>query len=231
MSEQTQTIQEQKRIKGLAIIVKGSQIKRINEATYKVKSQSNNGFYTVIKGLDWKCECPSYAKLQEAQVNPAYCKHINSVLLSLELRSKAISEHLFESPEACVYCGSKDIVKRGIRQNKSGKVQRFTCKACGKRFVIDNGFAKMRNTPKAITLAMDLYFKGVSLRKITDHLKQFYGAKVHYSTVLRWIRKYIEIIKAHVDDLTPEISKIWHADEMAVKINGTGTNEGKYNYQ
>ena len=32
----------------------------------------------------------------------------------------------------------------------------------------------MRYDPKIITITLDLYFKGSSLRKISDHLKQFY---------------------------------------------------------
>jgi len=34
------------------------------------------------------------------------------------------------------------------------------------------------NDPKFIYLTLDLDFKGVSLRKICDHLKQFYDLKV-----------------------------------------------------
>jgi transposase-like protein len=221
---------DSRKIRGLAILARGNQIKRLDRTTYRVKSQNGNGSYLVIKdGKEWRCECPDY------QFRKAECKHIHAVRFSQELRDKVTSENLElgieERPDTCVYCESHDIVKRGIRRNKRGDVQRYMCKTCGRRFVVDNGFAKMRNSPKAITSAMDLYFKGVSLRKISDHLKQFYGIKVHYSTVLRWIRKYINVVREYTDGLTPELSPVWHADEMMVKINGTGFNGGRYNYQ
>lgn len=68
---------------------------------------------------------------------------------------------------------------------------------------------------------LDLLFKGISLRKIADHIKQFYGVNVHHTTILRWIRKYIKLMKECVKDLIPHTTnKIWHVDEMMVNING-----------
>jgi len=78
----------------------------------------------------------------------------------------------------------------------------------------------MEYNPKVVTLALDLYFKGVSLRKITDHVKQFYGLKVHFSTILRWIQKYVQLMKEYVKGFTPQVSDIWHVDEMAVNVKG-----------
>lgn len=63
----------------------------------------------------------------------------------------------------------------------------------------------MEYNPKIVTLALDLYFKGVSLRKITDHIKQFYGLKVHFSTILRWIQKYVHFLKEYVNGFTPQV--------------------------
>ena len=36
------------------------------------------------------------------------------------------------------------------------------------------GFEKMQVTAKMVTVALDLYFKSISLKKIVDHLDQFY---------------------------------------------------------
>jgi len=69
-----------------------------------------------------------------------------------------------------------------------------------------------------ITLTLDLYFKGVSLRKISDHLKQFYNLRVHYTTIYRWIEKYIQILNEYISTLKPVLSYCWHADEMMVKV-------------
>ena len=127
---------------------------------------------------------------------------------------------LIQERSRCPSCGSYEVVKCGFRYSKTGRVQRCRCKNCGKRFVFDDGFLKMKNTPEIITLALDLYMKGLSLRKVTDHLEQFFGVKVHYSTVLRWIGKYTKLINAYVEDLKPELSDIWHTDEMMIKTGG-----------
>jgi len=39
--------------------------------------------------------------------------------------------------------------------------------------VEEDGFHKVRHSPELITVALDLYFKGLSLRKITDHLNDY----------------------------------------------------------
>jgi transposase-like protein len=78
----------------------------------------------------------------------------------------------------------------------------------------------MKNQSEIITLALDLYMKGLSLRKVSDHLEQFFGVKVHYSTVLRWVDKYTKIINAYVEDMKPELSDVWHVDEMMIKTGG-----------
>lgn len=209
-------------LRALAIISRGNQIHRINSTTYRVKSQNGNGNYLVIKETEeWICECPDH-KFREVK-----CKHIHSVELSSSLRKKVTSDNLgverlcVTPPESCKYCGSIKIVKRGYRKNRNGLVQRFYCKDCQRRFIVkEDGFQKIRCNPKIITVVLDLYFKGISLRKIQDHMKMMYDFKVHYSTLLRWIQKYIAVMKSYVNDLQPEVSDVWHIDEMMIKVKG-----------
>jgi len=78
----------------------------------------------------------------------------------------------------------------------------------------------MKNKPKIVTLALNLYFKGISYRKIIDHLKQFYGIKVSHVAIIKWIKKYTQLMKEYVDSLMPQTSGIWHTDEMAINIKG-----------
>ena len=77
-----------------------------------------------------------------------------------------------------------------------------------------------RQLPHAITVALDLYFKGVSLRKIVDHLKQFEHVQVSHVAVLKWIQKYVAVMRDYVDALHPELSRVLHADETKVNIRG-----------
>jgi len=78
----------------------------------------------------------------------------------------------------------------------------------------------MKANPKLICLVLDLYFKGVSLRKIADHLKQFYELKLSHVSILRWIEKYVKIMDKYVSQFKPKLGISWHTDEMMVKING-----------
>jgi len=212
---------DQRPERALAIYAKGSQIKRLDEFTYKVKSQSGNGAYLVVKtGGEWRCECP------DCRFRGVVCKHIRSVLFSQILRGSIItsSDAVLPSnesePDECEYCHSSRIVKRGKRHNKRGLTQTYWCKACGRRFVVDLGFSRMKCSPQAITASLDLYFKGISLRKITDHLKQFYAVTVNCSTVLRWIQRYVALMKEYADKLMPDVADVWHADETVLNVNG-----------
>ena len=171
----------------------------------------------VRDGSKWRCEFP------DNKFRGVECKHIHAVKMNMSLMdSKEIYEayELIQESSRCPFCGSYEIVKNGVRYNRSGKKQTYKCKDCERRFSVDEGFSKMKNTPEIITLTLDLYMKGLSLRKVTDHLEQFFGVKVHYSTVLRWIDKYTKLINAYVEDLKPELSDVWHVDEMMIKTGG-----------
>lgn len=207
--------------RALAIYAKGNQIKRLDGSTYKVKSQSGNGWYQVTKkGEEWSCKCPDHQYRQVA------CKHIQSTLFSLTLRDSIITSPNTiprsdtDEPDECQYCHSSRIVKRGTRKNQRGLTQIYWCQACNRRFVVDLGFSRMKCSPQVITASLDLFFKGISLRKITDHLKQFYNVTVNCSTVLRWTQRYIELMKEYADELMPQVSDKWHADETMENVNG-----------
>jgi transposase-like protein len=224
------TLESPRELRGLQILSKGDQIRRIDADTYKVKSQNSNGTYLVVrKGKEWTCECPDH-KLRET-----VCKHIWAVYFSLNLRHRVVTtaQPVIEAKklEGCPYCGSYEAVKIGIRHNLHGDAQRYLCKDCGHKFIHNEGFEKVKATPKAITVALDLYFKGVSQRKIVDHLKMFEGIKITQPCVLKWIRKYIELMKDYVDKFTPQLGGMWHSDEMMVNVRKTTPINGeKYSW-
>ena len=144
-------------------------------------------------------------------------------MYSLHLRDRIISQNLGSVSDAftiCKKCGSETLVKNSVRRNKSGDVQRYSCKACGYRFSSNIGFERMKHDPKAITAALDLYFKGVSQRKIVHHLRQFYGVSVTQPCIVKWLRKYVTLVREYADQLIPQTSGILHVDEMKVNVNG-----------
>jgi transposase-like protein len=220
------TLENPRELRGLEILSKGDQIRRIDADTYKVRSQHGNGSYLVVRhGREWSCECPDHANRQTV------CKHIYSVFFSLHLRERVVAqvqpqiENL--QPEGCLNCGSENIVKIGIRHNIHGDAQRFLCRDCNRKFVKNEGFEKVKATPKAITMALDCYFKGMSQRKIVEHIKMFEGVKVTQPCVLKWIRKYIELMIPYLDKFTPQVGGIWHSDETMVNVRRTDPIDGE----
>ena len=100
------------------------------------------------------------------------------------------------------------------------KKQNYMCKDCGRKFVDNQYFENLKVNPKIICLTLDLYFKGVSLRKISNHLKQFHNIDVYHTTILRWIEHYIEIMDNYVSQFKPKLGSVWQVDEMMVDIQG-----------
>jgi len=207
----------------LKAVVLQKNVTKIDRDTYAVKSQSGNATYIVSRqGLEWSCQCPDY------QIRGVVCKHIRAVVITQSLNvRRAIPEtpqieveDLWSQKLSCPKCGSTEIIKRGIRETENGPVQRFGCKSCGNRFVVNAGFERMKATPQAVTVSLDLFFKGISTRKIVDHLQQFYGIKITHVAILKWIRKYSQLIKEYVKDFQPQTSGIWHTDEMTLNIDG-----------
>jgi len=96
----------------------------------------------------------------------------------------------------CPQCSSKEVTKRGIRYTeRREKIQKFYCKSCKHRFVLDNPFFRMRNKEQIITQCMDLYYSGMSFRKIAQHLQRFFPSNVNPSTIYRWVIKYVPIME------------------------------------
>ncbi len=214
--------QTERELRGEAILALGNQIFRMDSQTYRVNSQSGNGDYLVVKdGNGWVCGCP------DNTYRETVCKHIYAVLASLQIRTKAAETDLtFPTPfnGSCLNCGSKHVHKWGWRYSKKGdrRCQRFKCLDCHHKFTdSEQGFEQMRANPHAVTVALDLYFKGVSFRKIVSHLTMFERVNVSHVAVIKWVRKYVALMKSYTDALSPQLSGVWHADEMKVNVNGS----------
>jgi len=209
-------------IRGYAIIAKGDEPRRIAEGVYEIRSQSGSGFYRLAKqDSEWSCTCPDYVNRHEEVGD---CKHLSALRLWLRAKEETERTDVFELPktvltfEHCRFCNSVDLLRWGYRKTAQGKKAIFKCRSCGKRFVIDEGFLKCHFDPKIVTLALDLYFKGASLRKVTQHIAQFYGLKIHNMTVLRWVRRFSQLVDEYVSTFRPELSGVWNCDELKTKM-------------
>jgi putative transposase len=149
MATQLITTREER---GQAIAQLNGQVKRIDECLYVVKSQSNNG--------EWLCDCPDN-KYRHVQ-----CKHVHAVVIYQSIRAEVKVRTIspIENLTECVYCGSSNLKKDGVRKNKAGTIQKFYCRDCHKYMTFNIGFERMKHNPQAVTSAMQLYFSGESLR-------------------------------------------------------------------
>ena len=208
----TQTREE----RGQAIAQSSGQVKRIDDYLYVVKSQSHNGEYTVNKvDGEWLCDCADFI------YRHVKCKHIHAVNFSLSMRAEVKIRTIspIENLTQCIYCGSPNIVKDGVRKNKAGNIQVFNCKDCHKDFTFNIGFEHMKHNPQAITSAMQLYFSGESLRNTMESLRLI-GVEVSHQTVYNWIKKYIALMKNYTEKIVPKVGDTWRADEIYIKVKG-----------
>jgi len=206
-------------LRGHQMIERGVEPKQLSQNKFEIPSQSKDLNYIVTSYANsWSCTCPDFT------FRHVSCKHIHAVILWQKLSKKLEEDHKERSvlPTAfyhglsCKFCNSAQIIKYGKANNK----QVYFCKSCARKFVPNEGFEGMKYDPRVVATTLDLYFKGVSLRKIADHLKQCYSLDIDHSTVYRWIDKYTEIIEAYVATLEPELGNIWHTDEMEIKFSG-----------
>jgi putative transposase len=207
---------ENREQRGIEIAKLGNQIKRLDSYNYIVKSQANHGEYRVFKDGDcWRCECPDHV------YRHVDCKHIFAVRFSLSMRAEVSVRRIepIENLTECIYCGSSNLKKDGVRRNKSGVIQKFYCRDCHKYMTFNLGFERMKHNPQAITSAMQLYFSGESLRNTMRSLRLL-GVEVSYRTILNWIRKYTKLMQTYVENIEPKVSDTWRADELYVKIKG-----------
>ena len=202
--------------RGRLICDLGDQVRRLDDNEYAVRSQSGKGVYQVrATELGWTCSCP------DSTYRGAKCKHIWSVEFSRQIRTAVELGTLadFNTTDKCVMCGSRHFIKDGTRKNKSGLLQKFHCLDCGYRFTVNYGFDKMKHNPKAITMALQLYFSGESLRN-TQKALRLMGVEVSHVSILNWIKKYVGLMGNYLDTITPQVSDTWRADELWVKFRG-----------
>jgi transposase-like protein len=225
-------------LRGLAILSQPNTVIQTGEDEWDVRSQSIDAYYHITRTFPkdrkermrspgtWMCSCPDF------QTRKLPCKHIHAVQLSLKIAGD-VKEHsaqaAIEEAEpkiTCPVCKSINVVKWGNRKTTFGSVQRYACNDCNHKFVIDKGFCRMKFSPKVITLTLDLFFKGVSQRKIADHLKQFENIEVTQPTILSWIKKYLKLLAEYSEKYKAEVGNIWHSDETTIFIKKEG--EKKY---
>lgn len=90
----------------------------------------------------------------------------------------------------CPYCGSARAIWRGWRKTGYGRKRMRKCFQCGRKFTPDDGFLRMRFSPKVIREAVKLYEKGSSSSEVRRLLRNREGVEVSRWTIIKWFRKY-----------------------------------------
>jgi len=116
----------------------------------------------------------------------------------------------------CKYCGSEKLVKNGKVRGK----QTYLCKNCGHRIVNPKSFPNMKTESRVIATAIDLYYEGLSVRKVANQLKKIFGVQSSQVSVWNWIMKYSKFVTDFVETLKPQLVGIYKVDETAIKTRG-----------
>jgi putative transposase len=203
--------------RGLALLENnGNSIRENADGSFAIPSQKSDKTYEVRllgAGDRYVCTCPDF---EFRQIDA--CKHIHTVKLWIAVRTQLQNEpkpQVFaEDAIPCDRCGSI----RSMRYGKSGSKQVYYCKECHRKFRESSLLKKARFNPEFVTLCLDLYFSGLSLRKIARTVANHFNIDVDFSTIYRWIQKYVPLVSEYANSLAPQLSATWHADELFVKV-------------
>lgn len=225
MQPETKGGNDERMTRGLLLFQKkGKSITENEDGSWTVPSQfdSSKSYEVRLLGERYVCTCPDF---EQREIE--FCKHVHAVkfLIASQVyfENKEKPKVFSEDSIQCVKCGSIRVIRYGFDNGK----QTYKCKDCLKKFV-PSLILRAKFSPELISLTLDLYFSGTSLRKIarivSDHTGQHLGA----TTVYDWIQRFVPQISSYVNSLEPKLSDTWHADELFVKMrNGIDYRKNK----
>jgi transposase-like protein len=99
--------------------------------------------------------------------------------------------HTAKVPEACPYCGSHNLVRRGTRKKKIEIVQLWRCSSCKRVFTPGPAALHNKTYPLRMTLSgLTDYDIGYTLAETAGRLKKKTGRHVAPSTITSWLHEY-----------------------------------------
>jgi len=79
----------------------------------------------------------------------------------------------------------------------------------------------MKFSSEIIVKCIMLWAMGLSLRQICDYMESLEGMFVSHASVHRWLRKYIKLLKPHLDSIPVNCQDMHlHADEKMLHVKG-----------
>lgn len=116
----------------------------------------------------------------------------------------------------CSNCGSTAVVRFG----KYKGVQRYFCKSCRRKFKADDTLFHGKVPAEYSSSAVDMYYRGMSIHDISDHLKQEYGYAPSKGIISKWVNKYTDLASKQFRDIHPKVGDTWIADETMLDVDG-----------
>lgn len=204
---------------GLEISKKQNWITENSDGSFSVPSQNTEEIVyrvRILKGK-WNCNCPDF-KYNSVDREGFECKHIIGtkfwIATKVYLKEETETPKVFsEDSIQCEKCGSIRVIKYGTYSQK----QVYKCKDCSHKFA-PSLLKKAKFSPELVSLTLDLYFSGMSLRKIARTISDHTETRIGATTVYDWIQRYIPKISEYANSLNPELSDTWHGDELFVKM-------------
>jgi transposase-like protein len=196
------------------------------DGSFSVPSQSVEEIAYLVRVIDGKyvCNCLDF-KFNHVEA----CKHVFAtktwIASQVEIKQEPKPKVFADDTVQCPKCASIRVMRNG---HDSGK-QVFKCKDCSHKFREISLLKKAQYTPETVSLTLDLYFSGMSLRKIVRTLSDTLQIDLSYGTVYAWIKKYVPKISEYVNSLAPQLSDTWHIDELFVNIKGGITHKAAKN--
>src|SRR4030042_1655047 len=116
----------------------------------------------------------------------------------------------------CKYCGSTNVVRYG-RENA---VQYWWCKDCRRKFADNDALPDMKTPIMQVGSALSMYYRGMSIDEIRQHLDQQYNNCPSSSTIYDWISRFSDEADRKTRDYKPNVGYVWLADETMLDIGG-----------
>ena len=71
----------------------------------------------------------------------------------------------------------------------------------------------------------------MSLRKVADHVKQFYNVNISNVSVLRWVQRFADVVSPFVNSIEPpHLGGVFQVDEMVVHVRREEIGKGHYQW-
>ncbi len=116
----------------------------------------------------------------------------------------------------CKYCDSNNIVKDGTNTGE----QYYLCRSCNRRFNLKDALMYMKTPASAVSAAVSMYYRGMSISNVRQELKQIYNLDVSDFAIYNWIERFTKDAVKITSNYHPEVGYVWMADETVINIAG-----------